>query len=102
VQETLDNAHAWHAFCQWILQQSAKDPIFRAKALFMDESCFTRTGITNIHKNQGCLKIILDGGLVTDVKLQFPGLHSHLTWILSTFFSLGIFENHGPCHYIEY
>jgi hypothetical protein len=27
-------------------------------------------------------KIILDAELVTDVKLQFPGLHSYLTWIL--------------------
>jgi hypothetical protein len=45
-----------------------------------------------------CLKIILDAGLVTDVKLQFPGLHAHLTWILSIL-SVAIFENEGLCHY---
>jgi hypothetical protein len=34
---------------QWILQQSVKDFTFTAKVLFTDDSCFTRTEITNIH-----------------------------------------------------
>jgi hypothetical protein len=32
-----------------------------------------------------CPKIILDAGLVADVKLQLLGLHTHLTWILCPF-----------------
>jgi hypothetical protein len=30
----------------------------------------------------GCPKFILDTGLVTDMNLQVPDLHPHLTWIL--------------------
>jgi hypothetical protein len=40
----------------------------------------------------GCPKIVLDTGLVTDVKLQVPGLHAVLIKILSICF-LGIFGN---------
>jgi hypothetical protein len=40
--------------------------------------------------------IILGVGLVVDVKLQFPGLQSHLTLILSVY-SVGIFETQGKC-----
>jgi hypothetical protein len=44
----------------------------------------------------GCRKIILDTGLDVDVKLQFHGLHTHLTGILSTF-SVEMFENQALC-----
>jgi hypothetical protein len=43
------DAPATCAVCHCILQQSAEDPAFTAEVLFTDESCFTRTGITNIH-----------------------------------------------------
>jgi hypothetical protein len=43
------DAPARHAWCQWILQQLAKDPMFTVNVLFMDELRFTVTGITNIH-----------------------------------------------------
>jgi hypothetical protein len=36
------------AFFQWLLQHLAKDPMFKEKVSFMDELCFTRTGITSI------------------------------------------------------
>jgi hypothetical protein len=36
-----------------------------------------------------CPKIIPDAGLVLDVKLQFPGLHAHLTSVLSISFCAG-------------
>jgi hypothetical protein len=41
----------------------------------------------------GCPKIVMDTGLVVDMKLQFPGLHALLTLNLSIF-CVGIFENH--------
>jgi hypothetical protein len=40
----------------------------------------------------GCPELILDDGLVADMKLQFPGLCTHLNWILSIFFIAWIFE----------
>jgi hypothetical protein len=40
------DAPARRAFCQWILQQSAEGTTFTEKVSFTDESCFTRTGIT--------------------------------------------------------
>jgi hypothetical protein len=46
----------------------------------------------------GCPKVILDVGLVADVKFHFPGLHAHLTLILSIFF-VGTFESQGICQY---
>jgi hypothetical protein len=49
----------------------------------------------------GCLKIIRGAELVVDMKLQFPSLHSNLTWILSVF-SVGIFENQGVYLYSQY
>jgi disulfide bond formation protein DsbB len=48
VQEPYDPS-ARHASGQWILHQSAEDPVFTAAVLFMDESCFSRTRMTNIH-----------------------------------------------------
>jgi hypothetical protein len=36
-----------------------------------------------------CSKIILGARLVADVKLQFPGLHAHLTEIFLNFFFYG-------------
>jgi hypothetical protein len=39
-----------------------------------------------------CPKIVLDAGLVTDMKPQFHGLHAHLTSILLKF-SVRIFQN---------
>lgn len=36
-------------FCQWILQQNARNPNFISLVLWSDESCFTRDGITNFH-----------------------------------------------------
>jgi hypothetical protein len=38
-------------------------------------------------------EIIMDGGFVTDVKLQFPGLHRHLTLTLSIFLPWGHLKN---------
>jgi hypothetical protein len=35
--------------------------------------------ITVVKCAKGCPKVILDAGLVADMKLQFPGLHAHLT-----------------------
>jgi hypothetical protein len=40
----------------------------------------------------GCPKIILDFSMVAEVKLQFPGLHAHLTSIFR-FISMGIIES---------
>jgi hypothetical protein len=37
-------------------------------------------------------KIILDGGLVADVKLQFPDLHGHLIFILQISHPWGYLE----------
>lgn len=34
-----------------------------------------------------CPEIILDVALVADVKIQFPGLHAHLTSVVSSFLS---------------
>jgi hypothetical protein len=39
--------------------------------------------ITAVKCVKGCPKMFLDARLVADVKLQFPGLHAHLTSILS-------------------
>jgi hypothetical protein len=50
--------------------------------------------ITTMKCVNGCPKIIP----VVDVKFKFPGLHVHLTLIISIF-SVGIFENQGPCPY---
>jgi hypothetical protein len=47
---------------------------------------FNSTVLQHITIVNGCPKVILDGGLVADVKLQIPGLHAHLTWILSNNF----------------
>jgi hypothetical protein len=36
-----------------------------------------------VKRANGCQKIVLRALLVADVKLQFPGPHGHLTWIIS-------------------
>jgi hypothetical protein len=43
------NAPTITAFCQWTLQQSAKDPMFAAKVYSQTNRGFTRNGFTNIH-----------------------------------------------------
>jgi hypothetical protein len=51
VQELVPHdAAARRAFCQLILQQLVRDPMFPAEVLFTDELCFPRTGITTIHR----------------------------------------------------
>jgi hypothetical protein len=42
--------------------------------------------IKNIRCVNGCPQIILAVGLVADEKLQFSGLHAHLTSIVSIYF----------------
>jgi hypothetical protein len=42
--------------------------------------------ITAVKCISGCLKIMPDIGLVTDMTLQFPGLHAQMTWIFSIVF----------------
>jgi hypothetical protein len=42
--------------------------------------------ITIVKCVSGCPKIILDAGLVADVKLLYSGLQAHLTWTLSIYF----------------
>jgi hypothetical protein len=54
--------------------------------------------ITAAKCDSGCLKIIMDAELVTDMKPQFPSLHADLTWILLIFL-WGIFEKQGLFHY---
>jgi hypothetical protein len=47
VQELVPHdAPARRQICQWSLEQSTEEPTFTAKALFMDESWFSRAGIT--------------------------------------------------------
>jgi hypothetical protein len=57
--------------------------------------------ITDVKCVNGCPKIILHAALVVDMKLQFPGLHIHLTWILSICPVL-ISDNQGPCQHNQY
>jgi hypothetical protein len=50
VEEIISHdAPARCAFCQFILQQLARDRSFTTEVLFTDESCLTRTGITDSH-----------------------------------------------------
>jgi hypothetical protein len=57
--------------------------------------------ITVVKCVNGCPKIILDTGLVTDVKLHSPGQHALFIWIFLISFS-GIFKNHGLHQYSQY
>jgi hypothetical protein len=36
-------------FCQWLLGQQARDPMFNVCVLFTDEAMFTRDGVFNYH-----------------------------------------------------
>jgi hypothetical protein len=50
-----------------------------------------------------CLKIILDTGFFSDIKLQFSGLQVHLIWILLTLiFFGGIYLHGGLCQYNQH
>jgi hypothetical protein len=49
--------------------------------------------ITVVKCVRACRLTILAGGLVADAKLQFPGLHVHLTSILSTLFCADIWKS---------
>jgi hypothetical protein len=58
--------------------------------------------ITILKCVNGCPKIIVDAALDADLKLQFPGLHAHLTLMLAIVFSVGVFEKQGLCQYSRY
>lgn len=45
--------------------------------------------VTGVKCVKGCLKIILEAGLLVEVKLQFPGLYTHITSIILTVFMWG-------------
>jgi hypothetical protein len=57
--------------------------------------------ITIVKFVNGYPKIILEAGSVADVTFQFPGLHVHLTWILSYFLLRNIWKpRYMPVHSI--